>query len=235
MPCAMLSVLPRGDRPGDPCPGVVHGRRVRLAVRARLRWGGRGRNRRCRRRVPELLAEPGLLGGPVVPFRPVCAAAAFCLVEAKTPGNDCAQMLDDAGVDAAAFAYVTSGNCVSDCQMDSNWSCVGNVAWPPAVPGDLTILLSLGDGPTGEPRAGVTAVLCNSPVDECGYAGVSGVTIRTRRFPRPARRLPLEHLHRLVGRWHRPRAVLPFVPVQSVAGVAAAADGRPVGPRRYPR
>jgi hypothetical protein len=89
-----------------------------------------------------------------------CATYAFCAVESVTPGA-CASLLDG-GVDAAsAFVSVGFSYCYSACELDSEWSCVGHVEWPPATSAELTIHLRVQDVVTQVGVPGVVAEVCN--------------------------------------------------------------------------
>jgi hypothetical protein len=112
---------------------------------------------------------------------PGCASYAICTAAATTfdVSEACANLIGaDSGVDAATYSALANNTCNHECAFDSNWSCVGHVAWQPPTIGDVTIQLRLNDPFQSSPPAGVTArvcgdVLCStSPASDTSDGGV---------------------------------------------------------------
>jgi hypothetical protein len=97
---------------------------------------------------------------------PVAACNAYftCLMEARTPNESLACQPPDGGAlfsgDGNGPASL-NGLCVPDCKLASNWSCVGNVAWPSFGGSEFTIILHLYDVGKSMNVSGVTAKVCN--------------------------------------------------------------------------
>jgi hypothetical protein len=113
---------------------------------------------------------------------PACAKEVFCVIETLTPTelSRCSLEVDagrDSGLSASALMIV-SETCAAACDDYTNYSCVGHVTWPAAASGDLTILLTLLDGPTLTPSgAGITAKVCHSSDLECAHPTAKGITL----------------------------------------------------------
>jgi hypothetical protein len=107
---------------------------------------------------------------------PACAELAFCESEALTPDERGAcPLLYDGGANASATT-TSLLTCASECEINSNWSCVGHVMWPAGTSGDLTILVSLTDPLSGKQPAGVTAKVCGSDDFPCAHPSATATT-----------------------------------------------------------
>jgi hypothetical protein len=95
---------------------------------------------------------------------PDCSAYQYCIVTAPTPDIQNACTIPDGGfgIDAGDLSSVADHECLTACGLDSNWSCLGHVEWPPPVNRGFTLELKLFDveAPFIKQVSGVTAKLC---------------------------------------------------------------------------
>jgi hypothetical protein len=107
-----------------------------------------------------------------------CQARIRCWFSSETLDvqQACAAGLDGGMSLANAGADPLAGSCSADCSWGSDWSCVGNVHWPPANLGPVTVTVNVLAAGSSDPIAGAAVEVCTSGDPTCSPPRASGPT-----------------------------------------------------------